>query len=111
MMSFEKDFFISEESFFNVMYAIPISRNFCRQQELNKIIHRLLAAGLFSKHLKDEQLLWELNIPTSNETESSGHKKLRITDLKGAFLMLISGYILASSVFVIEIFIKYYFPR
>lgn len=50
-------------------------------------------------------------MPTSNETDSSDDKKLRIADLEGAFLMLICGYILASVAFFIEIAIKYYLPR
>lgn len=96
--SYNDTYFISEESFFNVMYAIPVSNNFCCLKLLNEKLQRLFAAGFF-------QLSFHVSY------KSNTVKKLDMQDLKGAFLLLIFGNILAFVVFLIEITISTLSPN
>ena len=107
LTQYEKDFFFSEDSFFNTMFIFPISRHFLCEKDLNKYIHRLLEAGLFLKHVKDEQFQFGLEIGSFNKSESHTSKKLRIANLKEAFLILISGYILATITLFVEIAVNF----
>lgn len=111
MMRVEKNYLISEDSFFNVMFAIPISKNFCHRDKLNEVIHRLFAAGLFTKHSKDEEMAFELYRSPYDKIELNTQKVIGIDDIRGAFLLLICGNILALIVLVIEIFVKYYYSK
>ena len=111
LMEHEEDYFISEDSFFYVMFALPISSNFRCQKELNRAIHRLSAAGLFEKHIKDAHFQLILHKRSFDASEPHTPKKLQFADLKGAFLVLVFGYILASITFIIELATYYYFLK
>ena len=91
------------------MYGFPISRKFRCQEKLNKIILRLIETGLFSKHYEDENFLYGLQYDSSG-TEESHLKNICFDDLKGIFLMLVSGYVVASTIFVFEAAKNFYFP-
>ena len=90
------------------MFILPISRDFLCEKDLNKYIHRLFEAGLSLKHVKDEQFQFGLEIGSFNKSESHASKKLRIANLKEAFLILISGYILATITLFVEIAVNFY---
>ena len=111
LMRHKKGYIFSEDSFFNVMYGFPISRKFHCEKKLNKIIQRLVETGLFSKHYEDENFLYGLQHHSSDTEESRALKKLRFDDLKGVFLMLISGYVVASTIFLFEISKNFYFLK
>lgn len=108
---YKKEYFISEESFFNIMFGFPISRNFCCKNYLNKMIHRLFAAGVFQKIIREEHMQLELKLQSSEVHTSDNHKILQIQDLKGAFIILISGYILSFIALLFEITISRYYRR
>lgn len=108
---YQKDYLISAESFFNIMFVFPISRNFCCKNYLNEMIHRLFAAGIFQKLCIDEQVQLELKLGSSRINASNDSKILQIGDLKGAFIILISGYVLSIITLLIEITAKRYLRR
>ena len=103
---FEKNYLISEDSFFKMMYALPISQKFSCKEEINKFIHRFTETGVFAKIYADEHLQNQLKSVSNDSNESHIPKALQIADLKGAFIILISGNILASITLFIEIVVK-----
>lgn len=109
LIYYERDYFISEDSFFNVMVAFPTSRNFCCLEYLNKIVHRFYAAGIFQKLRYDEKVLREMKREISDPKDLGIPKTLKISDFKVVFVVLIFGHLLASVVFFIEIMVKYLF--
>lgn len=111
MKPYKQDYFISEDSFFNIMHAFSVSKHFCCLSYLNKMIHRLFAAGLFQKIENDEEYLLELSMVHTNTDESSQLKVLQLRDLKGAFIVLFTGYALSTIQFFIEIRYKYNFLK
>ena len=109
LLGFEKDFFFSEDSFFNVMFAFPISKKFCHKIDLDYFVHRIVETGLVSKEIKVHRMVFEARKPLNyNNTDSGALKKLEMSDLKGAFLLLIIGYILASITLFIEITVNFF---
>lgn len=107
----EEIYLISEDSFFNSTDAFSVSKLFSQKSYLNERIHRLFAAGLFQKIEKDEQIIFRLNMTTSESRELDRLKILQIDDLKGAFIVLFSGYALSAIVLCIEIAAKRYFHK
>ena len=100
---YNRMYFVSDDSFFNVLYAFPISKNFCCRNKLNEILHRLLATGIIGKYFDDERFLESSRFSKFASNETAINKQLTLHDLKGAFLVLVSGYTLAFVVFVAEI--------
>lgn len=108
---YKNQYFISKDAFFNVMYAFPLSKHFGSREILDHLIHRLFATGILQKYANDQELLLELKNPPVDSDVSNIPKELGIRDFKGAFLILFSGYIVASIVLCIEITTKNYFNR
>lgn len=68
------------------MYALPILRNFtCKIPYLNRMIHRLITAGIFDKLYRDQAMLLGLKSLISDSNEPDAIKVLQIRDLKRAF--------------------------
>lgn len=108
---YKREYFISEKSFFNIMYGFAISKLFCCKHYLNRMIHRLFAAGVFQKLNRDEHSQMELKLKPSEKNAPDYHNILQIQDLKEAFIIWISGYILSFITFLIEITLKHYVHR
>ena len=105
---FEKDFFFSEDSFFNIMFSYPVSKKFCCKKYLDYFVHRIFETGVVSREVKFQSIMLELKKVWSNfHIDSDALKKLEMSDLKGAFLILIIGYILASITLFIEIAVNF----
>ena len=111
MAKHENSYYFSEDSFFNILFALPISKHFCWKKQLNTVTRRFFEAGLFSEHLKDEQLQFKLKKKSLNVNESRAAEKLRISDLKGVFLILISGYIIGLIILFVEVAVKYFVSK
>ena len=108
MMQYEKDYVFSEDSFFNIMLTFPISKKFLCEKDLNKYIHHLFEAGLFTKFVKDEQFQFDLKKASFDRKVSHTSKKLQIANVKEVFLILLSGYILATITLFVEIAVNFY---
>ena len=67
------------------MSAFPFSSNFCCLKKLNKVIHRLLAAGLFQKLSDDANMILELKLELRESNETDVSHKLGLHDFKRAW--------------------------
>lgn len=103
-MKYKKSHFISDDIFFTSLVGVPVSKNFCCLDALNKAILRIIEAGLIEKYAADSEFFFSLNSETS-DTDDSPHRILILKDLYGAFVILIVGLLLSTVVLVIEIVI------
>lgn len=108
--SYKQNYLISEDSFMTIMYALRTSRNFsCKRYHLNKMIHRLTAAGVLDKLYRDEALQFQLKSLNAYSNGPDAIKPLQIRDLKGSFWVLLFGDTLSSAVFFVQKTVKYIF--
>ena len=107
LIPYLKNYFISKDYFYPVMYAFPVSERFRCLKQLNSVIHRLTAAGIFEKYMRDETFLLRLKMKTPQISHTDTARKLNLSNMKEAFYLLISGYILATFAFFAEIIYDY----
>lgn len=108
LKSYEKLYFISKDSFFVEIYFIFYSKTFCCGERLNNLIFRFIAAGLVEKYRRDETFFVEQSaiaqFPESKPPETL--RKVQFSDLSGAFIVLLSGWILGFITLLAELAVK-----
>ena len=104
-LPYASKYFVSKDSFFDEMSYIYYSKHFCCPDYLNKLILRFYETGLLQKYRRDEAFYTELyvrvNYPESKQLEPI--KKISFSYISGAFIILLSGWVLGFFVFLIEI--------
>lgn len=94
--------FISKDSFFPMILAIPARKDFCCKKDLDNILQRMVTGGLYEKILKDIDNRFEIRNSLNLEKVDREHA-LSLSDMQDAMSMLIIGNILALLVFMAEI--------
>lgn len=105
---YNRYFFVSDDSLSMSYIGMPYSRNFCCPRTLEKVIHRMVAAGLVEKHLKDQEFIAQLILPKTLGVADDGINisPLKVSDFSGAFYVLFVGYFCSLIVFIAEIAYK-----
>lgn len=96
--------FISKDDFFSVMIAIAYRKSFCCPDQIDTVAHRIIEFGLHKK-LNNEFLFRSFLDELSAEERHEEHPEIMLTlaDMSGAFSILLIGYIMSVSVFILEI--------
>lgn len=98
----DNDYFISENIFCGTMPVSAFRKDFPCKSSLNTAILKISSTGLFQKILKDTAFL--NNIHQLLHAQVDDIKKiLSLSDISGAFAMLLIGYMLSCLTFMIEI--------
>ena len=95
--------FVSEDRFSEIMGAMMIRKNFCCKKVVETFVHRLMASGLYFKYLSDKSFLLRLPLLLSFSEKDTSKRKLTLTDVAPAFIILLTGYFVSFLVFVVEI--------
>lgn len=96
-------YFISEDSFFSLLFSVPFRKSFCCAKKLDTATHRIVASGLHKKVSDEEDFLTALTELSHKGIEEEHDFKLNLIDVSGAFMCLIIGYILSLFTFILEI--------
>ncbi|XP_021000178.1 glutamate receptor ionotropic, delta-2-like [Parasteatoda tepidariorum] len=89
----EQDSTLKSTDYFESPFtAISINRRFCCKSAVNTVISRILSSGIFNKIIKDELVL---NWISQIHEPSVELKAVTLEDVRGPFLILFGGYIIA----------------
>lgn len=99
--------FISKDTIFTSPLAIAVSHNFCCRDKLNKIILRIVKAGLLEKYGDDIAFKNHLKYQKA-ETHLPHIMKVSFIDLSGCFLLLVGGYTISGLILLGEILLFKY---
>lgn len=104
LITYARRYFISDDSFAVNQLGMAYSKNFCCPRKLESVIHRIVAADLYPKTLRDRDYVAQLrmNLPKDAPLISP----LSLKDLSGAFIVLFIGYLLSLLIFIAEIITK-----
>lgn len=106
LLPLKQKYFLSQDSFFTMMFAIPMRKKFCCKSALNEIIRRISAAGLYDQMWHEKEMFASLKfIHDSNDKEVE--QVLSFEECYGTFLILASGLLISLLTLSIEMF----FPR
>ena len=95
--------FASEDHFSEIMVAIMIRKGFCCKNVIETFVHKLMASGLYSKYQKDKSFFFRLPLLLNYSKKDTSKRKLTLTDVAPAFIVLSMGYFVSFSVLIGEI--------
>lgn len=95
--------FVSDDSFYAGYAAIVLPKNSPLKLRINKLLNRIDSSGVYPKFSEHYLFQKHLQKNLHRETENNEIKSISLEDIEGAFLLLISGYLLAIAVFFLEI--------
>ena len=95
--------FASEDLFAEIMGAMMIRKNFCCKKIIETFVHKLMASGLYSKYQNDKSFFFRSPLLLNHKIKDSSKRKLALTDVAPAFIVLSTGYIVSFFVLVGEI--------
>lgn len=108
------EFFVSRDSFKPHLSAIVMPKTFCCKNKIDDFIHMLSSSGIYLKLLNDVIFFEGLKSKSSKKFGLSENKArpLTLSDMSGAFLLIIVGHTLAILVVFVEIILfKIYLSR
>ena len=94
---------VSEDHFSEIMVSMMIRKDFCCKKVIETFVHRLAASGLYFKYKSDKSFLYRLPFLLKYSEEDNSKRKLTLTDVAPAFLVLLSGSIVSFVVLIGEI--------
>ncbi|XP_023237807.1 glutamate receptor ionotropic, delta-2-like [Centruroides sculpturatus] len=92
-------FVIFEDLFMSYSIAFPMKKKFKFKKKFNKMLQRLVDAGIYEKLLKEAK-------QTPGVNYAGLHHPLSIDDSMSAFILLISGYVISILIFFVELLRK-----
>ena len=95
--------FVSEDRFSEIMGAIMIRKGFSGKKVIETFIHRLMSSGLYFKYKNDKTFLIRLPFLLNLSEEDTSKRKLTVTDVAPAFLVLLTGYFVSFLVLIGEL--------
>ncbi|GFS33654.1 lig_chan-Glu_bd domain-containing protein [Nephila pilipes] len=106
---FKSKVFVSEEKSIMAPMAIAFRKGFCCSSEVNKVLTRILSAGIYEKFLRDESLKYWFSLSSDErkEMENKEDRSISVNDLAEAFVLLSVGLLISILVFLIEIALSY----
>ena len=78
IITYARDYFVSDESFSLSHIRIAYSKKFCCPRKLESIVHRITAADLYAKTLRDREFIAQLRMPP---TKIIGYERRRVLPL------------------------------
>ncbi|KAG8201872.1 hypothetical protein JTE90_027351 [Oedothorax gibbosus] len=83
--------------------AVAYRKDFCCKTEINEVISRIVSSGIVDKLFSDVSFkFWAANAKDIVEREKI-IAKLRVEDITGPLLLLVTGYVLAILVLICEV--------
>ncbi|GFT02465.1 lig_chan-Glu_bd domain-containing protein [Nephila pilipes] len=106
---FKSKVFISIDKPISGTIAIAFRKGFCCSSEVNKILTRIVNAGIYEKLLKEESLRYWFSLTSEErrEMQTAVDRSLSMHDLAGAFALLSVGLLISFLVFLIEVVTLY----
>lgn len=107
LLPYKLKYFVSEDEFIPALRSIALHKTFCCRKQVDKVIGYVWASGIFQK-LKENDMFLEsmrLVLRSSDILKTNKERPLTVEDLGGAFALLILGYILATTVLILELII------
>lgn len=104
LITYAKPYFIPNDFFVVNQLAMAHSKNFCCPRKLESVIHRIVAANLYPKILRDRD--YEAQLRMNLPKDAPLALPLSLKDLSGAFIVLFIGYLLSLLTFIAEIITK-----
>lgn len=102
LLHLKMEYTISEDSFFPMVFAFPVRKNFCCKEYLDKTLKRMVEVGILDKFRTDVYTSFYIRDGLKIHGPDNEYK-LAFADIEGTILLLIAGYILASLCLVAEI--------
>lgn len=96
----DENVFISNDILYTLSAIIVLNKKFKYKERINKIIHRIIASGIYNKNVENF-LFYKRNKFPSDSYDPE--KKISLEVLKGAFIVLFIGYMLAACTCIIEV--------
>ena len=84
------------------MGGMMINKNFCCKKVIETFVHKLTASGLYFKYQSDKYFLLRLPFLLDLSEEDTSKRKLMLTDVAPAFIILLTGYFVSFFVLVGE---------
>lgn len=102
LIPYEKDYFLSDDVFFNEFYSIAMAETFNCDALLNRIVKRIREAGIYDKFCYEKLMRDKFHIA---KIMISSEERLQLTmeDFLGTFACLGLGYVISLAVLIIEI--------
>ncbi|GFR08821.1 glutamate receptor ionotropic, delta-2 [Trichonephila clavata] len=97
---------LSEDSGYTMTTAFVIRKDFCCKTQLEKVMSRMVSAGIYERYFKLESLKYSLSLPAYEENMSK-ERILTLNHLFGAFSILFSGLVISFLVFLGEVISNY----
>ena len=95
--------FVSEDRFSDLTGAMMIRKDFCCKKVIETFVHTLMASGLYFKNQSDKSFLLRLPFLLTFLEEDTSKRKLTLTDVAPAFIVLLTGYFVSLLVLTVEI--------
>lgn len=108
MDNFKDDYHVSDDYFLISMGSFLVRKSFCCRKKLNRVVHRIASAGIHQKLRSDQDLFFLQFMLSSNSSADYSIRPLKLSDLSGAFAILLCGHGIAFVCFALEICIKHY---
>lgn len=101
-------YFISDDSFILSYLGIAYSKTFCCPRKLESIVHRIIAADLYPKLLRDIYFTAQLTpVKTVGVVaDVPSISPLKLEDFAGTFLIFFAGHLFSLLIFIAEIVSK-----
>ncbi|KAG8196122.1 hypothetical protein JTE90_007858 [Oedothorax gibbosus] len=91
----QSEVFICSDPIAESHVGFALNRNFCCREKLDKMITRVLGAGLLEKYINDASFLTYL-LDARNKQEVQGHEhQIGLVAISGTFQLLLYGYALS----------------
>ena len=95
--------FVSEDHFSEIMPSMMIRKDFCCKRVVETFVHKLMASGLYFKYQSDKSFLLRLPLLLKFTEEDTSKRKLKLTDVAPAFIVLLTGYLVSFLVLMVEL--------
>lgn len=103
LYSMKTKYYVSDDNFYTNMMAIAVRKSFCCKDRLDELIHKMFAAGIFDKFLRDEEFINSITNIHTRFDEQDRERKITLEDLSGAFILLIIGFIFSFIALTLEL--------
>lgn len=93
----------ADESFDVIFSGIVVSKHFCCKEALDLVVHRVSAGGFYDKIREDFLFRSQLKYRILPSLEPQGWKALSVSDLSGAFIILMLGNAVSFIICMLEV--------
>lgn len=103
-MGLSTKYFVSEDEFFPALQTIWMRKGFHSKRHLDRFVSYLWSSGIYDQMIDVHSFLASLNIllHPGDEAARQNERCLNVDDFKGAFALLVVGYVFSLLALIIE---------